>query len=228
MKASELATGTKLEIQLIDFFIGDKEIKKSFVSEFESAEGENIIYVAAPIYEGTYLPAPIGTDMFVFIYFASQFYRFKARLKDKLIRDKLPIYKLLINSEIEKIQRRQFFRLDCVLDVKCREVEFVDERPVPKGNFSKGLTRDISGGGACLVVTEGIEKGKYVECELQIMENKIIKFYGTVVRSGKSNEDNKSKYGLGVEFYNIDDRTREVIISFIFEEQRKLRKKGLI
>ncbi|HOV26870.1 MAG TPA: PilZ domain-containing protein [Pseudobacteroides sp.] len=228
MRASEITTGTKLEIQFVDFFMGDKEITKLFVSEFECAEEEDVICVASPIYEGTYLPAPIGTDMFVFAYFTGQFYKFKAKLKDKLIKDGLPIYKLSINGDMEKIQRRQFFRLECMLGVRCREVKIENNIPVQKGDFLNGFTRDISGGGACLVLAKGIEIGKYLECEIQITGNKMIKFYGTVIRSVKFDVDNKSKYELGVEFYNIDNRTREAIIGFIFEEQRKLRKKGLI
>jgi len=114
------------------------------------------------------------------------------------------------------------------LDIKCREVDILNSMPVPKGDYSKGLTRDISGGGTCLVLAEGIERGKYIECELQLSENKIVKFYGSIIRSRKSDIDSKSRYELGVEFYDIDDRSREAIISFIFEEQRKLRKKGLI
>ncbi|KNY28361.1 flagellar brake protein [Pseudobacteroides cellulosolvens] len=228
MKASELKPGTKLEIQLLDFSLGEKDINNLFVSEFEWAEGENVICVAAPIYEGMYLPASNGTNMYVYISISNQFYKLKATLTDRLIKDGLPIYKLSIENEMEKIQRRQFFRFDCVLDIKCREVEMLNNTAVPKGNFFKGLTRDISGGGTCLALVEGIEKGKFIECELQLSENKIIKFYGTIVRSIKTDSESKNKYEAGVEFYNIDNRSRETIISFIFEEQRKLRKKGLI
>lgn len=228
MKASELNPGTKLEIQLLDFSLGDKDINKLFVSEFEWAEGEDIICVAAPIYEGKYLTASNGTNMYVYISISNQFYKLKASLTDRIVKDGLPIYKLSIENEMEKIQRRQFFRFDCVLDIKCREVEMVNSTAVPKGNFTKGLTRDISGGGTCLALVEGIEKGKFIECELQLSESKIIKFYGTIVRSIKTDSESKNKYEAGVEFYNIDNRSRETIISFIFEEQRKLRKKGLI
>ncbi len=228
MKASELNTGTKLEIEFINYFIENKELKKLFVSEFELAEGENIIYVAAPIYEGKYLTAPSGTDMYIYLNISNQFYKTKASLIDRLVKDGLPVYKISIEGEFEKIQRRQFFRFDCVLDVKCREVDMVNDKAVPKGNIIKGLTRDISGGGTCLALGQGIEKGKIIECELQLSENKVIKFIGTIVRSSKTDSESKNKYDLGVEFYYIDNRSRETIISFIFEEQRKLRKKGLI
>lgn len=228
MKANELNPGTKLEIEVLDYTMGATETNKYYVSEFEWAEGENVICVAAPIHEGRYLTVPSGTSMNVYINCKSEFYKVKAILIDRLVKEGLPIYRLNIESEIEKIQRRQFFRFDCVLDIKCREVEMINNTAVPKSKFSNGLTRDISGGGTCLALVEGIEQGKFIECELQLTENKSIKFYGTIVRSFKTDSDSKNKYEAGVEFYNIDNRSRETIISFIFEEQRKLRKKGLI
>ncbi|HEY9059845.1 MAG TPA: PilZ domain-containing protein [Pseudobacteroides sp.] len=228
MKAAELNPGTKLEIELLDFSMAGIDPNKLYISEFEWSEGEKVICVAAPIHEGRYLTVHSGTSMNLYINCKSEFYKVKATLIERLIKEGLPIYKLNIENDIEKIQRRQFFRFDCVLDIKCREVEMINNTAVPKSKFSNGLTRDISGGGTCLALVEGIEKGKYIECELQLSENKTIKFYGTIVRSSKTESEGKNKYEAGVEFYNIDNRSRDAIISFIFEEQRKLRKKGLI
>jgi c-di-GMP-binding flagellar brake protein YcgR len=228
MKAAELNPGTKLEIELLDYSMESVEANKLFVSEFEWEEGENVICVAAPIHEGRYLTIPSGISMNLYINCKSEFYRIKATLLERLIKEGLPIYKLNVENEIERIQRRQFFRFDCVLDIKCREVEMRNSIAVPKGNFSKGFTLDISGGGACLALIECIDKGKFIECELLLSEKQTIKFYGTIVRSSKTDSDGKNKYEIGVEFYNIDNKSREAIISFIFEEQRKLRKKGLI
>ncbi|MDP4179465.1 MAG: PilZ domain-containing protein [Bacillota bacterium] len=226
MKASELQPGTKLEIEIIDN-LKTEGSSSLYISEFEWAEGDKTIYVAAPIYEGKYVTAYIGMKISLYICKKNEFYKIKAIMSERLVKEGLPLYKLNIEPEIERIQRRQFFRFDCVLDVRCREVELENNKVIPKGRFSTGLTRDISGGGTCLVLMEGLEKGKMIECELRLSEQQVVKFLGTIVRS-HLHAQTKDRFEAGVEFFNIDNKTRESIISFIFQEQRKLRQKGLI
>ncbi|MCX8130304.1 MAG: flagellar brake protein [Clostridia bacterium] len=232
MKLTELTIGNKLELELYDN--EGKTIKPTFVSELEWVEDENIAVIAAPIYEGIIYPVPIGTYMEV--YFTRKYedsgriemYKFRAEVLGRKTIDNIAVLEVEILSEIEKIQRRQFFRFECSIPIKYRQaVSFISEHN--KGiQYKKTYTRDISGGGLCFVTEEKLEMNKILEIELTLAEDDVRNFFGTIVRVIKLEDTDRHCYEIGILFRKIDNKDREAIIKFIFVEQRKLRKKGLI
>ena len=97
-------------------------------------------------------------------------------------------------------------------------------KPEDRGNFEKGITKDISGGGICLCTNAKPEYGWFVEGWLALNER--IKFTGRVVRVINVYDRGKYNYDVGIEFVEIANMDRERVIGFIFDEQRKLLKKG--
>jgi c-di-GMP-binding flagellar brake protein YcgR len=97
-----------------------------------------------------------------------------------------------------------------------------------KTPFIDVITRDLSGGGICMAVKEKVDTAKPIECQLQLPESILIKFTGKAVRLSCVDNKGTYKYEVGIEFMEIDNKCRESIIGFIFQEQRKLRKKGLV
>jgi c-di-GMP-binding flagellar brake protein YcgR len=87
---------------------------------------------------------------------------------------------------------------------------------------------NISGGGICLRIEEKIDIGRLVECVVDTDADRKISFIGKVVRCEKSEIESKYRYEAGIDYTRIEDKEREAVVRFIFEEQRKLRKKGLI
>lgn len=226
MKASELDIGTKLEIQIVDN--EDKPlINNLLVSEIESVEQDGSICVMTPIHEGKYLMVHIGVRMKIYTNVKNDYFIFTAKLTKRQKKGNLQVFILTVEKEIEKIQRRQFFRLDCNLKVEYREVNIEGDKIIPKTRFIESITRDISGNGLCIASNDIVNKHTILECDLEIKEKRII-FIGTVVRIIKKETESNLKYGIGIEFTKIQNRDREMIVGYIFEEQRKLRKKGLI
>jgi len=226
MKASELNIGTKLEIELIDNE-AKPLLNNLLVSEIESVEQDGSICVMTPIYEGKYLMVHIGVRMKIYTIIKNEYFIFTAKLTKRQTKGNFQVFILLVENELEKIQRRQFFRLDCNLKVKYREVTIEGDKILPKTRFIESLTRDISGNGLCIASNDIINEQTILECELDIKQ-KCITFIGTVVRLIKKETESNFKFGIGIEFTKIQNKDREMIVGFIFEEQRKLRKKGLI
>ena len=126
-------------------------------------------------------------------------------------------------SQINKIQRREFFRFEANLPIRYRIFESANSKS--NQEFIEAVTRDISGGGLCIRLIEPVEMDKYIECEL-ILSTKV-KFIGKVVRLTEYDTlHGQYKYEIGVSYKNIDEPMREKIISYIFQEQRRLLKKG--
>lgn len=227
MKLSEMDIGTKLELQMYNAF-GEK-IRPSLVSELEWAEGENVAFIAAPFQGGVIYPVHIGTSLNVYFIHNGDLKRFKAKVLERAADENIPLLKIAVESEIERIQRRQFYRFACSLPVKYRVIDLRDQEQSKKVPFKEAVTRDLSGGGLCVIVGEGeLKSGELLECELQLSQDSVVRFRGQVVRVSTQELDGKHRFKAGIWFRKIENKDRESIISYIFQEQIRLRKKGLI
>lgn len=231
MEISDLKTGIKLEIELEND--SHQEGSGKLISKLQ-VKKKGSLMIDAP-FSGA-LINPLHTGIGINVYFTKRssaqidLYRFKARVTGRERAGKLLLLQIVAESDIQMVQRRQFYRLECTLPVRYR---LVGEKDCRKGidtgtEFFKAYTKDISGGGVCVNTEEKLEISRIIECEVFLQEDNPVRFYGNIVRTETNAPDSKYKYLAGVAFRKIEDKDREAIIRFIFEQQRKLRKKGLI
>lgn len=230
MKLSELEIGTRLEMEL--FNDDGTRFEPTLVSEMEWSVGTDGAVIAAPIFEGKVFPVQIGTVMNVYFLnnkeAAKNLYKFKAVAKSREMTGNLHLLGVELQGEIEKVQRRKYFRLDCSLQVKYRQVDSINavhNKDIP---FKKTIANNISGGGINLMLEDMIDKHSFVECEIFSDHSRKVRFFGQVIRCEKRDIKEKFKYDAAIAFIKINEIDREVIIRYIFKEQRRLRKKGLI
>ncbi len=222
MDFDQLKLGMKVEMTL-----SDVEESPKFVSQFEGSCSDRIYYVSAPIHEGKIYPISVGSRLDIFFVKKENFYKFKAKVLDRSRKAAISLLKIQALDEIEKIQRRSFFRFECMIPINYKVVESSKTVLSENETFKKTITRDLSGGGVCIKLEEKLNIGDVVECELLLDDFNKVHFLGKIVRFIKC-EANRGiyKYEAGVFFQKIDDKSREKIISYIFQEQRKLMKKG--
>jgi c-di-GMP-binding flagellar brake protein YcgR len=137
------------------------------------------------------------------------------RVKD----EHLLLITLKISTKMQKYQRRQYYRLNCLLSF-----HYKDET---KEIWNDGTILDISGGGIRFISTYMMNKDEPIECHIQLNfedENKHIYVGGKIVDSIETEYDT-GNYETRVEFENVSSESREFIIRFVFEEERKRRKK---
>jgi c-di-GMP-binding flagellar brake protein YcgR len=150
-------------------------------------------------------------------------YEFKAALHEKLF-GRIPLLKLRILSEVNKIQRRNFYRLRLMKELEAKQVEDIKERKY--GDKFKGNLLDISAGGLLFNSNKELQEKDMLELTLNLNSKKLIVF-GIIVR--KTFTTNLIvPYTYGVQFNRISDFERNEITKYIFEEQRRLIKKGLV
>lgn len=222
MKPKDLRTGLKLELELYDEN-GDV-IRPALVSQFESIDAEEVIEILTPIREGVLYPVHKGDKMGVIYEKDGDLFSFTAVMLERKREGNVHLLRIKALTEIQRIQRRSFFRFDTVQDVSYRLFESVLLEDEERGPFKKSITKDISGGGVCILMEDKPSMGNLIEGELQLSGD--VKFMGKVVRVIAMRESGRFKYEIGVMFTKIDNRSRERIISFIFETQRNLLKKG--
>ena len=225
LQLNEIKVGTKLEISLIDN--SGENISPYYPIKLQHINKDNIIEVDIP---------SIGTQMIFFenetmtqiiITYKDGLYSFSAKVIEKFKKKNIPIMMLKQESEIIKIQRRSYFRLNCSCIVRYRLYKLpalgTNDEP-----FSTTQTVDLSGGGMCILVEEKLEQINFVECDIILEKDIIIKAIGKVISMKKDEPAYLNKWKVSIHFQRISEFEREKIINFVFQEQLKLRKKGLV
>ena len=231
MELSEIAIGSKLELECFDN-TGDK-LEPTLVSEFEWYEGENMAAIAAPIFESHIVPLSISSE--INVYFTKRegslfrLYRFNAIIMSRLVMDNLHILMVKKQGDIVNQQRRNYFRLDCFVEVRFRIMDpTLDEAHDIDRPYVNTLTNNLSGGGISLMLEEIIQEGTIVECEMFCDQSSKVTFFGKVMRFEEIDNYGKYRYEAGIAYIEISDNDRELIVKYIYDEQRKLLRKGLI
>lgn len=200
----DLNIGDKIEL------IYEKEIYKSKVQDIS---GETGLTVSNPIAKGYYVYIPVDSALIVRFYKENACYQFFSSLVSKSDLNGLRALNLDIVSNVEKIQRRKYYRIELALPImykRCEEKE-----------YKRAIMKDISGGGIKISLDTVFKRGEKIDLKINIDKMKI-KICGVVIRVSK----NKRIYDLGIEFDDVDRINREKIIKFIFKKQRERIKRG--
>jgi len=119
----------------------------------------------------------------------------------------------LLNGIISLMrERRGFVRLD--INVKVRW-----ERVRQKGEEKSEFTKNISGGGICLITEEKLNEGERLYLEIELPSGKLIYARGKVVWVNEYEiigVEIKKKYDVGIEFIEIKEEDRQEIGKYIF------------
>ncbi len=247
MVSNILSVGNKIEL---------KKINQNFFDQFEVSSGANQVYhsqiydinedgrlkVGMPIEGGKVIPLSIDSKLDACFYTSAGLYQSRILVVDRYKEGNLYIMEIELLSELQKYQRRQFYRLSCTIDIKYRvfgetEIEEYNkaedlaekEAIVTREPLKPAIILDISGGGVRIVSNEKHEKGDVVFMHLQIAYGGKEREYGllgNVIRSATV-KDIAGKYEHRIEYRNIKGSTREELIKFIFEEERKRRQREI-
>jgi len=214
-----LKAGDKIEV-VTHYGIGNKA-KSSYSLVQDVTDGRSLL-ITLPMDGGN--PVLLEPDQIVKIIFFredGEFY-FSAKVVDRVKSELMLLIKILQISSIERLQRRNFFRLKTVLPTHFRYVS----NNKAEGRFFKGHAMDISGGGIRLYTERYIPPTAQIECRIKMDDKHEIVLNGKVLRVRKV-QDAELQYDIGISFVDIPEKIRDEIISFIFDQQRNIRSKGL-
>lgn len=150
-------------------------------------------------------------------------YEFKAVIQEKLF-GRVPLLRLKIISEVNKIQRRDSYRLKLMRDIEARHIEDIKEKKF--GEKFRCNLHDISAGGILISTNKEFQEGDMLEATIDLNGVQLVA-YGIIVRRTLT-VSHKAPYSYGIKFDKMSEFDKNKLIKFIFEEQRKLIKKGLI
>ena len=222
MEYRDIRIGTRLELLRLSAE-GETE-GPAMTSRLEAVRDDGSLVVLAPMREMAYVAMHPDEPLGVIFESHGERNGFRAVVLDRSIEDHLRLLHLWPETEIESIQRRDFYRLPHVMSCEFRPLAEVGGPDRVQAPWMRTLTRNIGGGGIGLLFEDKPEMGMNIEGMLEA--DGMIRFTGRVVRITPCEETAAYRYEAGVVFDAIANRDRERLIALIYEVQRNLLRKG--
>lgn len=242
-----ISIGDKVDLYRIVDAMGEPvDPPKHFASKLEDTIQGDTLYLSMPFNGSRVVTLGKGEIYLVWFYTHSGIYQCKAEIVDRKKEDNIYIAICKILTQIEKTQRREYYRLDCFFDLHYRlitneevrlvnrlkrnqydaEEEFLnDEQDLKEIQelFDSGTVIDISGGGIRFNASNHLEKDSVVLMRIPLMideEEVVIEAKGIVI---SSNEliNRRGMFDNRIQFVKMKESYRELIIKFIFQQDRK-------
>jgi c-di-GMP-binding flagellar brake protein YcgR len=139
------------------------------------------------------------------------------------MRGNIAVMIMRVDGQIENVQRRTFYRLECLLDAEYG-LHITDANNENPSFYKKAVVKNISGSGACIIVEDAVAKNILLDLDIHF-DYGDIKMVCKVVRTAVIESSKGRKHELGVHFTEISPKERDIIIRYVFEQQRLLLKK---
>lgn len=197
----------------------------SYPSRIEDV-GLSAVVVAAPTRKGAVLRLSEGDKVRVQMPQRDAVYSFDAAVEAVIVYP-FPMLQLTKPAEITREQRRRYARVDASLPARYGSRDHREgARLVPY----KGTTMNVSGGGALIVTwqcSKDLDVGSQVDVELELPDCKI-SAKGVVVRISTECGQAGESQRIAIEFKEIDERQRDMLVRYVLQRQSELRRKGLL
>lgn len=231
-----ISAGDKIEMKSVEQVIlpDGTEGRKLYKTTVYDVEENGVIKIMMPMEKTKLVLLPIEGEYEVCFFTASGMYRGNVRI---LNRDKIENSYVLITeltTNLSKFQRREFFRFSCVLETEVKNISENEaqsigkklEQLVSEDNMLRAVIVDISGGGLRFVSRQAYEENSLIYTKFRLPfgdHEKEFRVAGRIICNNKL-KNRTDEYENRVKFTYLDNITREEIIKYIFNEERKNRK----
>lgn len=254
MKEQVIHVGDKVEMYKISVQSEmENQVRKQYISQIlDYMEGDQL-KLAMPMEAGRMIPLTVGDFYEVCFYTDSGLFQSSMEIVERYKEENVHVLIGEFTSDLEKCQRRQYYRLEHIIDINYRyytREEEILERRLLVNDFANEETRmsckkilnevknkwllatitDISGGGVRFNSSILHKKNTLLYLRIPMEENgdnRIYELKGEVVHSAVLAKKT-DYYETRVKFVDIDRDEREQIVKFIFAQERKMLRKGLL
>ena len=196
----------------VEIIIGE-EAWKSVIQDVN----DESFFISIPMEKGEYIKFNNGSTLLIHNYIkdGNCLHKFTCKVKGRAKSGLTPLYELSLPEKVERIQRREFVRINVVAPIEYKIEKNEDNK------FLKGILLDISGGGLRFATDNKINVGEVIELKLRDIntEDEIL-IKGQCVRG---NKESNGQYICVVRYYEISNKIREKIFESIFTLMRKQR-----
>lgn len=244
-----LTVGDKIDLRQLDHTGGQIHNVRTYVSQLVDLIDADVISIAAPMRNNKMIILEVGEWYNLCFYSSKGLYQCNCTLMNNRRENNLIVSVVRLSSDLEKVQRRQYYRLECIHEVDYRiismEEELLDNK-VKLDNFKnteersecrkklmqmnsewlRGSITDISGGGARFNSYQVHQPGERVRIKFDFLSSGELKklVLGSEIIYADKLINQSGAYEYRVEFKDIGKRDREDLIKYIFEQERHRRR----
>ena len=236
MLSKFLQPGDRIELEMVEHNKGNEDSHRVFVSEIHEILSEDQMEIVMPMEKTKLILLPIDKEYDLTLYGQNGVFQCFARVIDRYKSNNIYLLVVELTTNLRKHQRREYYRYSCALEMCSRELEEKEVKAVelkepflltPGLPLKRSVIVDISGGGLRFVSEHKYEPDSLVYCSYSLLNHNQKKKYEIVGKVLTVTElaNRRGTYEHRVQYVDMDKEVREEIIRFIFEEERKNRKK---
>jgi len=213
---------------------------KTYKSSVCDIISDKELEISMPTDEGKIVVFQVGIECQFYFYTQKGLFTCDAVITGRARRDNFLVLTARVTSGMKKFQRRDYYRVNCMLDFAYYKVtdevaaletteDLFEEITNPDYIVQKmlGRTRDLSGGGIRFTSNEILKKGDKLLCVLRLENDKMDHMFYLVaeVIDCSTIEQVRDKWVVRAKWIFKNNKDRDLIVRYVFEEDRKLRKK---
>ncbi len=250
MQKAIINIGDKIELTHVKSAYRRKLSDRTYGSKLLDYDGFREAKVSMPIYEGKVVPLELDDEYDLCFFTSFGLFRCRAKVRKRTREGKMHVLHMEFLSLPKKYQRRKFFRLECMMEIRYREIsqdekvlyDLVEAEEIEDferklyekkmcelaGRWNKALLTDISGGGVRMQCKDKVELGTFIEVDIPLETTSAGSYrFCCLAKVVATLDINNGVYHseLRCEYENIGREQRESVVKYVFEEQkRRLRK----
>lgn len=245
MAISELIKpGDKVDLQLIQQLESAQKSGTTaliFKSQVLDRKSNGNFIISMPIQNGKVILLSLGARYELTFYSKNGMYRCIGQVAERYKKENIFMLEVEPKTQLERYQRREYYRYQCNMDLtfykldeeqKKMESEVEILNNLTEGNSQdnrlQGIIVDLSGGGMKFRSEVELQLNDMIMIMLRLTSGKMDNQFwilGKVIECKDVRKEKLPFYEIRAEFQIKDNKIREEIIRFIFEEERKIRKK---
>lgn len=232
-----LSPGDKISLRAVGRLRKDDNAEhKEYNSQIYDILSEDSLEITMPMEKTKLILLAVDSEYEFSFFCESGSYQCMGRIIDRYKTKNVYLLAVELTSNLRKFQRREYYRFSCALEMCSRSLIEDEIKAIEaKGEnylaselpLKRSIIVDISGGGLRFIADQQYEKDNLVYCNYYLVvdgENKEYSIVGKVL-SSRPVENRPGLFEHRVKYVDIDIEKREEIIRFIFQEERKNRKK---
>ncbi len=235
MMDSIIKPGDKIEIKNLH-----QNSNRVFKSAVYDVLDDGQIEISIPTEGGKMILFQNGTEFQFYFYTSKGIYTCEAVVVNRYKRGQFPLFLVELRTRIKKFQRREYYRLSCLIDFSYYKIsdevaafettndvihEITKTEYLTENRLAR--TKDLSGGGLRFLTSEPLDIHSKVVILLPLSNSKVDRTFYLVtdIISCDTIESMPDKWLVRGKFMYKNIRERDMIIQYVFEEDRMLRKK---
>ena len=216
---NEFETGPWVN-ELLQVRLPDDENPGNYRSRIDDIVEKKLL-VTWPTEKGVYLPLHVDQMLNFSVVRDSNAYAFSG-LVDTVAQEPKPVVSIIVSSPVERIQRRQDFRVKCLIPLEVVATPAETSVGLQAAALTmKTATYDLSASGISLRTAKLIPEGTLPDIKIALPDGgPTIETTCKVVHCFAPPE-NPNKFHIGIKFQKIEENNKARIVRFIYRTQLK-------